>query len=431
MELEKKPSRFQKFTNRLLDPGNLTDENVQRNRSMAEMLLDQSTNAKISHPTQGYAQLMKALNSQIYQQKANRGEKALKEQRAAELGQVMEKLGGDFSPATLQALQGAGNNPILASIAPALLGNDQAIANREDTQAFQSGESEAERSAKANIRSTNSYFATANRAYPELGVREGQEVRLAEQTMPNGQVQVGLVSPNGTISPVNSADFASPTSKVTDPMQAPTSSVNSAMTTLKDAAVLTAQIENIEKLNPRDYLSAYNKVKFSVLNMVDEYYDYESKNPKLAAEMFRNQEFKGSVSQIFAGIRKEVTGAQAAYIELKYLEQAFLSNEMSPNQFKGALSLIKSVTQLRTDIANAIINEGLTTFQDPAKFQKELSTRMDAAFKAQYPEGSLAAIGMADTRAAEGQTFKEQDPTTWSNEYFRLMGESAAEANKR
>jgi len=84
---------FQRFGNRLLSPGNISDENVRRNRDMSRQLLRQvSTPQNIQHPTQGLALLANALNAQIFRQKANRGETALKEQKATQMGELLGNL---------------------------------------------------------------------------------------------------------------------------------------------------------------------------------------------------------------------------------------------------------------------------------------------------------------------------------------------------
>ncbi len=84
---------FTRFGNRLLSPGNISDENVRRNREMSQQLLRQvSSPQNIQHPTQGLALLMNALNAQIFRQKANRGESALKEQKATQMGELLGSL---------------------------------------------------------------------------------------------------------------------------------------------------------------------------------------------------------------------------------------------------------------------------------------------------------------------------------------------------
>ena len=94
---ELKPSKFQKFTNRLFDPGELTNENIRRNRDMADALLNQVSNpGMIQSPTQGLALLAQALNAQAFRQRAEKGESALKQEEAQKLGQFLGGL--DLDP---------------------------------------------------------------------------------------------------------------------------------------------------------------------------------------------------------------------------------------------------------------------------------------------------------------------------------------------
>ena len=84
---------FHRFSNRLLDPGNISDENVRRNREMSQQLLRQvSQPQNIQHPTQGLALLANALNAQIFRKRADRGETALKEQKATQMGELLGSL---------------------------------------------------------------------------------------------------------------------------------------------------------------------------------------------------------------------------------------------------------------------------------------------------------------------------------------------------
>lgn len=100
-ELEKNRSRFQRFTNRLFDPGELTNANIQRNRDMADALLNQaSSTAPLQHPLQGVAQLAQALNAQAFRQRSERGESALQEQERQKMAQFL----ANFDPATAQMI---------------------------------------------------------------------------------------------------------------------------------------------------------------------------------------------------------------------------------------------------------------------------------------------------------------------------------------
>lgn len=87
---------FTRFTNRLMDVSNITDDENRRNQAMADMLLTQSSQPQpIQHWTQGMAQLANALNAQVYRKRAEKGESALKQQRAREMGDFIQSLGLD------------------------------------------------------------------------------------------------------------------------------------------------------------------------------------------------------------------------------------------------------------------------------------------------------------------------------------------------
>lgn len=87
---------FNRFQNRLFDPGELSSENVRSNRDMANTLLNQVSNpGNIQSPTQGLALLAQALNAQAFRQRANKGETALKEQNTAQMGSFLQGLNLD------------------------------------------------------------------------------------------------------------------------------------------------------------------------------------------------------------------------------------------------------------------------------------------------------------------------------------------------
>lgn len=115
-------SVFKRFTNRLLEPGNVTDQKVRENRQLADLILNQSTQAQpIRHPLQGAAQLMNALNSQVLRQRANRGEEALKKQRAQEMGSFLENFDPQAASLIQNAPQGQVQNSLMTAAAGQLL----------------------------------------------------------------------------------------------------------------------------------------------------------------------------------------------------------------------------------------------------------------------------------------------------------------------
>lgn len=138
-----KPSRFQKFTNRLFDPGALSDEGIRYNRELADAMLNQAVNRPVGHPTQGLASLMQALNAQIYRQRSAKGKEALQKQRAQEVGDFLAAMQSGDEAALQSAIKGAGNNPVLASMVGPYLSNRFAVEAREDQQEYGTSEREA------------------------------------------------------------------------------------------------------------------------------------------------------------------------------------------------------------------------------------------------------------------------------------------------
>ena len=85
------------FSTRLVDPGEISRENVSRNQQLADILAAQAGQPQnIQHWTQGLAQLANAMNAQIYRQREKRGQEALQKQEAANLGQLLGMLPEQF-----------------------------------------------------------------------------------------------------------------------------------------------------------------------------------------------------------------------------------------------------------------------------------------------------------------------------------------------
>jgi len=105
--------RFQNFTNRLFDPGPLSEQNVSQTRQLGDLMMLQSSRPRaIQHPAQGFAQLAEAMNAQIFRQRASRGEGALKAQQNKALGDFMAQL--NLNPQQSSILEGVqDSNPEL------------------------------------------------------------------------------------------------------------------------------------------------------------------------------------------------------------------------------------------------------------------------------------------------------------------------------
>jgi len=110
---------FTRFTNRLIDVSNINDDEVRRNQEMADMLLTQSSQPRpLQHWTQGLAQLANAMNAQIYRQRASKGEAALKEQKARQMGDFLANLNLDDSGKALLQNAPEGIQPeLMAAVA--------------------------------------------------------------------------------------------------------------------------------------------------------------------------------------------------------------------------------------------------------------------------------------------------------------------------
>ena len=151
--------------------------------------------------------------------------------------------------------------------------------------------------------------------------------------------------------------------------------------------------EILTTMDPREFLTYYGRGKKGLLDFADKFglTDEDSQ-----AWLGKAQTFKGLTEQIFQGIRREVTGAQAAKIELDVLEQAFLSTKMGPSQYQAALTLIGEMQQGIRDVKQSLIEDGITPDSNPALFARSLDRAL-----AQYSSaGSQFAENVKETNAA-------------------------------
>ena len=116
-ELQKKPSGFQRFTNRLFDPGpNVTEQSIQQNNALADALFAQGSDPRpIQSSAQGFAQLAQALNSQILRKRGEKGAEALKAQESKQIGNVLNNLA--LHPQGRQLIESLGPEMQQAAIA--------------------------------------------------------------------------------------------------------------------------------------------------------------------------------------------------------------------------------------------------------------------------------------------------------------------------
>jgi hypothetical protein len=210
--------KFKQWANSVLEPGVLNDKNIQRKRDLAQMLLDQSTRGEpIQHRNQGYKMLMDALNAQIYRQQANRGEKALNEQRAKQMGemlnlplqeiQIQDTLPTDTQGQELQgpptrdermtypqqnaAMAAAAQDPYFQPIANALFGHklDRTAAREDATINYQNQSALADQQNQFDLSKvdTDGQWSVLTKPVPGLG-SAGTSVRILEQKDAAGNV---------------------------------------------------------------------------------------------------------------------------------------------------------------------------------------------------------------------------------------------------
>jgi hypothetical protein len=106
-------------------------------------------------------------------------------------------------------------------------------------------------------------------------------------------------------------------------------------------------------------------------------------------ELAEAQAFNGTTSQLFQAIRTEVTGAQAAMVELRYLEQAYLSNKMGPTQFRQALSLLDNMNSLAVKIKADMLEQGFNAIGPDGQVNQEYLDEFGARFDDQWETGKV------------------------------------------
>ena len=135
------------------------------------------------------------------------------------------------------------------------------------------------------------------------------------------------------------------------------------------------RVGKLKKMDPEQFLTLMGKGKGFAAEIADR---FGSDNAAVEKYLFDFQTFKSLTAQVFQGIRREVTGAQAAHIELKVLEQAFLSNRMSPTQYKAALELIDDMQRNILETKQRLLKEG----KDPNSiiFEQLMDVEFDRQF---------------------------------------------------
>jgi hypothetical protein len=89
------------------------------------------------------------------------------------------------------------------------------------------------------------------------------------------------------------------------------------------------------------------------------------------------QRLRTNTANVFARLRKEITGAGAGVDELNRLEQEFLSLKMSPEQFEAAVGELKKIAQRSYRIKWVLLNRGLRPGTD--KFNRNYALLYDTS----------------------------------------------------
>lgn len=144
-----------------------------------------------------------------------------------------------------------------------------------------------------------------------------------------------------------------------------------------DLAQLKGDMDKTAKLmeyNPEEFLTYVGRGKKFLGDIADK---MGLAGEERKAWLERAQDFQGTTYQVFTGIRREVTGAQAAKIELDVLEQAFLSNKMGPSQYRAALVLIGEMQQAIFEAKSSLINKGITKESNPELYEMAMDGLID------------------------------------------------------
>ena len=137
-------------------------------------------------------------------------------------------------------------------------------------------------------------------------------------------------------------------------------------------------------------------------------------NEEERKELSEAQAFNGTTSQLFQAIRTEVTGAQAAMVELRYLEQAYLSNKMGPTQFRQALSLLDNMNSLAIKIKTDMLKQGFNAIGPDGQANPEFLQEFGNRFDDQW-EGGKAFEVVPPNEAMKPEGIPEGwDPEDWN-----------------
>ncbi len=155
----------------------------------------------------------------------------------------------------------------------------------------------------------------------------------------------------------------------------------------KTALLLRANLMEINKLRDSfpevlSYMGRMKKVLFIALDKAGVSTDSQKEFIRIA------QTLRGAVQFVFVQIREEVTGAQAADIELKKLEQATLAIDMSDTQLAAAIDRLDRGNEIAINAIIQLRNDGIP--RSPEEFNKKFDEITRTKLQSILDEGASA-----------------------------------------
>ena len=130
---------------------------------------------------------------------------------------------------------------------------------------------------------------------------------------------------------------------------------------LTDLQILRKQLNTIDETDADEFLTWSGKMKRAsaiVLNKIGAGSLKFGEGETVSEFLGRNQDFVSQTEHIFAGLRKQITGAQAAFVELEFLRDTLLSTDMAPDQYKASLNRFKTFVNQSISIHEKLLRDG-------------------------------------------------------------------------
>ena len=127
----------------------------------------------------------------------------------------------------------------------------------------------------------------------------------------------------------------------------------------KDIVALQSAVGQLDRINPDhidELLTVQGRVETQIAKVAD---FFGAASDEQIQRVMSDQALRGTLGLAFQRIRKEVTGAQAAYIELVYLEDAIFAARMSPNQLRAAVQNYREGSVTAINILKNMRSEGI------------------------------------------------------------------------